>query len=261
MIQDVQKAIAPYQEKLLGHPLYQQIQHPAHLRTFMEHHVFAVWDFMSLLKALQNTLTCTRLPWVPVGDAEVRYLINEIVLAEETDVNLDGKRQSHFEMYLEAMETANASTETINSFLNALKLGNTIESVIVQSNIPDTVKSFLRYTFQVIDEGKPHCIAAAFTFGREDLIPSMFTQIIKHIQQHFPEQDLTQFKYYFDRHIELDEDEHGPMALKMVEMLCENDRIKWQEVKSTSIEALQKRIELWNGIEASLEINGKVVMI
>ena len=95
MLHQVLQKIGPLQEKIVNHPLYSHIQRPIDLHRFMEHHVFAVWDFMSLLKALQIKLTGTNLPWVPVGDPEIRYLINEIVLAEETDLDLDGKRRSH----------------------------------------------------------------------------------------------------------------------------------------------------------------------
>tara|TARA_R110000765_G_scaffold418446_2_gene521919 strand:- start:46 stop:822 length:777 start_codon:yes stop_codon:yes gene_type:complete len=255
MIEDVKKAILPYQEQLLDHPLYSSLKTPNDLQRFMEHHVFAVWDFMSLLKSLQTSLTQTRTPWYPLGNPEVRYLINEIVLAEETDINLDGKRQSHFEMYLDAMKKAGASTQHINSFLEHIIHGTDIFLVIAVSELPKSVKKFLRFTFEVITEGKPHKIAAAFTFGREDLIPGMFTQIIGNIQQNFPKKDLTLFKYYFDRHIELDGDEHGPMALQMVSELCGDDAKKWQEVEEVSIKALQKRIQLWNGIELEIREN------
>ena len=61
---------------------------------------------------------------------------------------------------------------------------------IKKSNLHPNIKAFLDFTFRVIDEGKPHEIAAAFTFGREDLIPSMFTVILKNFQTNFPETDL-----------------------------------------------------------------------
>lgn len=253
MIHKIKEAILPYQQQLIAHSLYSKIKSPEDLITFMEHHVYAVWDFMSLLKALQIRLTCTNTPWRPTGNPNTRYLINEIVLAEETDINIEGKRQSHYEMYLDAMSKAGASTTEILNFVDSLET-KTIKEAIDNSNINTEILDFLKFTFQIIEEGKPHCIAAAFTFGRENLIPSMFTEIIKNIQQHFPEKDLRYFKYYFDRHIELDEDEHGPMALEMVTELCGDNQLYWDEVLETSILALQARKKLWNGIEKAIEV-------
>ena len=126
-----------------------------------------------------------------------------------------------------------------------------IEKVYKNPNI----KIFLKNTFEVISEEKPHKIAAAFTFGREGLIPGMFTSIIENVQQNFQKEDLSLFKYYFDRHIELDGDEHGPMAFKMVEELCGNDEKKWEEVKRTAEEALDARLKLWEGIEEEISEN------
>lgn len=253
MIQDIKNSILPYQQQLLNHPLYPSLKTPADLRNFMEQHVFAVWDFMSLLKALQYDLTKVSTPWYPMGNPEIRYLINEIVLAEETDINMEGKRQSHFEMYLEAMHKAGASTAKMDDFLDHIKHGTDIFLVIAVAEIPQSTKEFLRFTFELVTEGKAHKIAAAFTFGRENLIPDMFTQLIGNIQQNFPKGDLNLFKYYFDRHIELDGDEHGPMALQMISELCGNSRKKWEEVREVSVMALKKRIALWDGILESLE--------
>ncbi|TXK76674.1 DUF3050 domain-containing protein [Mesonia sp. K4-1] len=248
----IESAIEPYKKQLLEHTLYEKIKTPKDLQVFMEHHVFAVWDFMSLLKSLQSSLTHTSFPWYPVGNPELRYLINEIVLAEETDINLDGKRQSHYEMYLDAMQKSEANTEAIHNFVDHIQHGTDIYLVIASSDIPASIKKFLKFSFDVIYSRKPHLVAAAFTFGRENLIPAMFTSIIEKVQRNFPEQDLSLFKYYFDRHIELDEDEHGPMALQMVKELCENDEQKWKEAETISIESLQHRIMLWDGIEESI---------
>ncbi|GEQ84555.1 hypothetical protein ULMS_00630 [Patiriisocius marinistellae] len=253
MISDIISAIKAHQNKLLNHPLYTLINTPKDLQIFMEHHVFAVWDFMSLLKALQSNLTCTSIPWVPVGNPNTRYLINEIVLAEETDLNQLGERQSHFEMYLDAMKKAGAKTSNVNELMDSITLGTEVFEAIENLEVQQSIKDFLRFTFSTIKEGKPHSIAAAFTFGREDLIPQLFTSIINEIQQHFPEKDLIDFKYYFDRHIELDGDEHGPMALKMIDELCGKDEIKWKEVEEISIAALNARILLWDGIEAAIK--------
>ena len=192
------------------------------LQKFVETHIFAVWDFMSLLKSLQLQLTCTNTPWIPNNNSQTAYLINEIVLAEETDINQIGERKSHYELYLEAIKSFGADTNDIDLFLNKLN-NEDIFNTINSSRIPKEVKEFLEFTFKIIEEGKPHKVAAAFTFGRENLIPSMFTAILKNFQNNFPEQDISKLIYYFERHIELDEDEHGPMALEMVQELAEND--------------------------------------
>ena len=254
-LENIQQATEDQRNALLQHSLYEKIQNPRDLQIFMEHHVFAVWDFMSLLKALQIKLTNTELPWFPVGNPEVRYLINEIVLAEETDLNYFGNRQSHFEMYLDAMKKSGSNLNRIEDFIQQIEHGTDIYLVIASSDLPINVKKFLSFTFDIVYSNKPHQIAAAFTYGRENLIPAMFSSIIEKIQQNFPEEDLTLFKYYFDRHIELDEDEHGPMALKMVEKLCGNDDQKWKEAEEISQQALNQRILLWNGIEDEITRN------
>lgn len=252
-INQIKENLKDHRSQLIGHELYKTIESPQDLQIFMKHHVFAVWDFMSLLKSLQTQLTCTTSPWTPVGDPKHRYLINEIVLAEETDLNEEGERQSHYEMYLDAMQKAGASIAQIQDFVAKIQHGTDVFLIIATSELPESVKEFLIFTFNTIKRGKAHEIAACFTFGREELIPDMFTSIISEIQQNFPKEDLSLFKYYFDRHIELDEDEHGPMALELISALCGNDRQKWEEVEVCSREALEKRLTLWNGI--AKEIN------
>lgn len=251
-IQTIQNKIQPQKNSLLNHTLYQNIKTIDDLRVFQESHIYAVWDFMSLLKALQSKLTCTSTPWLPVGNPETRYLINEIVLAEETDLSFDGKRLSHFEMYLEAMQASGSSTVEIDSFLNHVIATKNIFVSIKKSELHPNIKAFLDFTFRIIEEGKPHKIAAAFTFGREDLIPEMFTAILKNFQSSFPEIDLSKLIYYFERHIELDGDEHGPMAMQMISELCGNNEIKWSEVEEVSAIALEKRIALWDAIEEKI---------
>jgi len=248
-ISTINQNIQEYKNQLLTHSLYEKVKTIEDLHCFLENHIYAVWDFMSLLKALQNKLTCTTTPWLPVGNPQVRYLINEIVVAEETDLAMDGTRQSHFEMYLDAMQQCGATTSVVSEFLENLKNTQNIFVSIKQSNLHPNVKAFLDFTFRVIEEGKAHKIAAAFTFGREDLIPSMFTEILKNFQSNFPETDLSKLIYYFERHIELDADEHGPMAMQMISELCGSSETKWSEVEEVSVEALQKRIGLWDAIE------------
>ena len=255
----IQETILPHKKQLLEHTLYGKIKTPEDLHIFLENHVFAVWDFMSLLKALQQKLTCTTTPWFATPDRDTRYLINEIVLAEESDLAIDGSRQSHFEMYLEAMKDAGANTAEMEMFLESVFSLKNIVVAIKQSDLHPKVKEFLDFTFRVIDEGGPHRIAAAFTFGREDLIPAMFTEILHNFQDNFPETDLSKLIYYFERHIELDADEHGPMAMQMIDALCGSDEKKWREAEAVSVEALEKRISLWDAIAEQILLKAEMV--
>jgi hypothetical protein len=155
-------------------------------------------------------------------------------------------------MYLDAMQACGANTQPILDFLEHVTTTKNIFVAIKQSDLHPNVKAFLDFTFRVVEEGDSHQIAAAFTFGREDLIPAMFTEILKQFQVQFPEKDLSKLIYYFERHIELDGDDHGPKALKMVEELCGNDAKKWEEVTEISKLALQKRADLWDAIESTI---------
>ena len=249
----IQDKINDQREKLLKHKLYSNIETIKDLQVFTENHIYAVWDFMSLLKALQIKLTCTKTPWIPNSNSQTAYLINEIVLAEETDINQAGERKSHYELYLDAMIDIGARTEKpvkiINEIANSEDIFNTIDNI----NIHPNIREFLNFTFSVIKEGKPHEIAAIFTFGRENLIPNMFNEILREFEKNVTQGDISKLIYYFERHIELDEDEHGPMALEMVSMLAENDPKKWNEIESISIQALEKRILLWDAINEQIE--------
>ena len=254
-IKNIQKQIEPLRQKLLNHSLYSKINRIEDLRTFTQNHVYAVWDFMSLLKSLQLILTCTKTPWMPNKNSETAYLINEIVLAEETDINQEGIRKSHYELYLDAMLDIGASTEKSSENIFKLSQSNDIDKCIKDLDIHPNIKEFLHFTFSVIREGKPHKIAAIFTFGRENLIPNMFTEILHEFEKNIKGSNIGKLIYYFERHIELDEDEHGPMALEMVTELAKNDKIKWQEIEDISITALNKRILLWDAIYDQLENN------
>jgi pyrroloquinoline quinone (PQQ) biosynthesis protein C len=251
----VLKEIRDVRTQLLNHKLYVEIKTDEDLKTFMFSHVYAVWDFMSLLKALQNSLTCTTTPWIPKGNPDLRYLINEIVLAEETDIDQNGNRLSHYEMYLNAMRAAGVSTENIQNDVIRLSQSDQIIKDIESSKLPSYIKQFLTSTFSVIKRRKDHEIAAAFTYGREDLIPEMFTEILGGLSTTDIKTDLEPIRYYFNRHIELDGDEHGPMAHKMVAMLCGDDPIKWQEAAQVSKEALESRIALFDGILKEIRVS------
>lgn len=248
LVAEINNSIKAERDILLSHPLYRQISTIKDLQIFTEGHVYAVWDFMSLLKALQINLTCTQVPWFASEYPQTRYLINEIVLAEESDEYLDGRRLSHFEMYLESMKDMGSDTTNIHYFIKNLKEGKNIHEAIRELDEDSRIKDFLTFTFDVIEENKIHCIASAFTFGREDLIPDMFSSILKEIQSAMPNTDLAGYIYYFERHIELDADEHGPLAMRMIQELIGNDTVKKEEVIDVAKRALIKRKELWDAI-------------
>ena len=242
-VKKINNSILNHRKELLNHSLYSNIKTIDDLRDFVEIHIFAVWDFMSLLKSLQYNLTCTSSPWKPVGDSKVRRLINSIVLEEESDVDMNGMPSSHFEMYLDAMKQCKANTNNIETFISQVS-SNYIPSV------SKGVDDFLNTTFKVIDSGQSHKIAAAFTFGREDLIPDMFTAIVK---EYNSENHLSKFVYYLERHIELDGGEHGPLALQLISDLCGDDKIKWKEVEETAICCLIARKKLWDIVLSKLK--------
>jgi len=58
----INENLQPLKNQLLKHSLYEKVKTIEDLHTFLECHVYAVWDFMSLLKALQQKLTCTTTP-------------------------------------------------------------------------------------------------------------------------------------------------------------------------------------------------------
>lgn len=257
-IQEINEVLEPLRQQIINHKVYSEIKTLDELKVFMKYHVFAVWDFMSLLKALQNNLTCTSLPWFPVGNGEIRYLINEIVTGEESDLDHEGIRKSHFELYLDAMSQCGTDIIQVIDFLKLVKTTGDFKKAYSDLNISEEVQNFLNFTFSVVNSNKPHLQSSVFTFGREDLIPQMFISIVRDIDKTFPE-SVSIFKYYLERHIEVDGDHHSHLALEMTSMLCEENEAYWEEAKQFSIESLKRRIELWDGVYNEIVHNRELV--
>ncbi len=251
-IQKLQEEIAPLREQLIHHKLYKNINSIERIRLFMESHIFAVWDFMSLLKGLQNGLTNTNVPWTPKGNPITRRLINEIVLGEESDLNELGEPLSHFEMYLDSMQQLGANTAEIETFIKLINKGNTVEDSLNKISISESAKNFVKFTIEQVNSNQLHIIAAVFTFGREDLIPDMFLEIVKNIGTS-SDVNISKLIYYLERHIEIDGGEHGPMSLQMIHELCGDDLQKWEEAIQASKKALNQRILLWDSINSKIE--------
>jgi hypothetical protein len=241
--------IEPIRVKVVTHPMYKQLNTITAINTFMEHHVFAVWDFMSLLKSLQRELTCVNVPWIPTGATSSRRLINDIVLVEESD-ELSQGFISHFELYLRGMTESGASTAAIDAFIALLRDGKPVLSSLEAVAAPKPSAGFVRATCDFIENAPVHCQAAAFAFGREDLIPDMFDQVVA---VRADEKSLDTFCDYLARHIQVDSEEHTPMAMQMLADLCGDDDNCWKECSSTINSALEARILLWDGILAAIE--------
>jgi hypothetical protein len=243
-------ALGDCRERLVGHPIYRLVDRPERLRRFMEHHIFAVWDFQSLLKALQQRLTCTSVPWVPSADPEARRLVNEIVLDEESDELPDGGHASHFELYLAAMARAGADTGPITRLLDALRSGEPLDRALATCGGPPAALEFVRRSFAIIDCGETHRIVAAFTYGREDVIPDMFRGLVTALAADDPA--WGPFRFYLERHIAHDDEKHAPVCRRIMARLCGADAAKWAAASATARECLESRITLWDAIAASL---------
>ena len=240
--------LEPLSQKLETHSVFTNLNTLGDLRVFMEHHVFAVWDFMSLLKKLQEIYVPHGSPWIPNKYGNVVRFINEIVMEEESDKahsNNDGSYSSHFEIYIEAMKEVGASCEGINSFLDIVTRDG-IKNALHCCEIPSPSKDFMQYTFELIERGKGHEIAASFAIGRESIVPLMFKRILD--QTGVSSGTAPVFHYYLERHAHLDGEHHGPMALKLLDVLCKGEQKKKEEVNSEVVKSLEARITLWDEV-------------
>ena len=245
------KKIQHYRSQLENHSLLvtNTIQSVEDLRVFMKYHVFAVWDFMSLLKTMQHNIVPSGELWLPsLGNrSDVARMINEIVLCEESDISPDGLgSNSHFDLYLQAMMEVDADTTSIREYLTK------VEKHGVHWGAPEIVDNFVDTTFKAIRRG-PHCAAASFCYGRETVIPSMFKRILQQIN--ISKTEAPKFHYYLERHIQVDGEDHGPKAELLVNYFCKDDPFLIHEAEQTAIEAIKARIKLFDDIERKLLCN------
>lgn len=242
--------IASFRKQLEHHPVYAAVATIEDLRCFMQHHVYSVWDFMSLIKYLQTQVAPTAVPWVPRGDAAVRRFINELVLEEESDqTHVDGEFSSHFELYLRAMDEIGADTAPMQAFVETVARDG-VEAGLAMPGVPQPSRAFSQTTFGFIRADRPHAVAAALALGREHIIPAMFRAILERIG--VTPEDAPIFHFYLNRHIHLDEDFHAPLSLRLLNSLCDGDETRRAEAVASANTAVHARLRFWDGVLAAL---------
>lgn len=248
------RIIAPLRERLNNHPVY-GLRDLHDLRRFMECHVYSVWDFMSLVKYLQHQIAPARVPWVPGPDAEVSRFITELVLEEESDrvpgPDGEGYCLSHFELYCAAMEELGADPSGPKRFVE-LAGSEGVDAALAAGIAPRAAAEFVRSTFDCIASGKPHVVAASLALGREHVIPGMFRGLLARMG--VSERDAPLFHFYLKRHIDLDGDSHGPLSLRMLDLLCAGDRERMREAEEAARGAIEARLRFWDGVQKRLEL-------
>ena len=246
-------SLIPLKQKLETHPIFERINSVEELKIFMEHHVFAVWDFMSLLKKLQKDLVPNGSPWIPNPNGNLVRFINEIVMEEESDQAFGMENEitytSHYQIYLDAMSEVGASTNVITEFVEEVS-GKGIDAAFDCSKIPDPPLKFMKHTFDLIERGKSHEIASSFAIGRESIVPLMFQRILD--QSKLGIHEVPVFRYYLQRHAELDGDHHGPMALKLLKNMSAGDPEIENEIVQQAEKSIEQRISFWDGVHAAL---------
>lgn len=248
----------PLRRKLDSHAVYHAVHSMDDLRLFMGHHVFSVWDFMSVIKYLQQAIAPSTYPWMPRGNPAVRYFINQLVLEEESDQappDAEGNPvyASHFELYCAAMREIGADPSPALTFVaKAAKDG--IEPALALDIAPKASRQFMETTFGFLASGKPHVVAAAFALGREHIIPGMFRAFLQRMG--ITEQDAPTFHFYLQRHIHLDADFHGPISLLLLDELCGGDASRLREAEAAACAAVEARIRFWDGILDALNKKG-----
>jgi hypothetical protein len=204
-----------------------------------------------MLKFLQNAIVPTTVPWVPTAMTRTSNarLINEIVFGEESDLAPGGGSQSHFDLYCQSMMEIGADTVPINEFIDTVRTVS-VGSALCLRSVPAESAAFVQSTFDFINSKKPHVVAAAFCFGRETLITTMFSVLLAQLR--IPRSQAPRFYYYLERHIEIDGEAHGPASMNLIETLCEQDPVRIVEAEQAAVAAIRARIALWDGVLARI---------
>lgn len=234
-VEIIERGVAAPRAAVVNHPISYHLDSLAAVCTFTEHHVWAVWGFMHLLNGLRRDWLTPTGWWCPPASPDVAYLLNEIVLGEESDPAFDGL--SHFAWYVLAMEELGADTGPIHSAVHKVWTGAHPTIAAHDAGAPLAAIKFLDHDCNVAYTGGPSLVAA-FCFGRETLIPAMFGPILFAAQG-------AKLCAYLDRHIEVDQ-EHGHSAELLVAHAVAGDPMRLWAMIGAARTALVARRSLWD---------------
>lgn len=249
-ISELKEKLTKGTSEMVNHSLFSELKTLEDLRKFMEWHVFAVWDFMSLVKRLQHEFTCVTIPWNPAKNKSASRLLNEIVLGEESDDDIAGSHASHFELYISAMREIGADTSQIEKFIELTSAAIPVELALNMVKAHDGIKKFVLFTINTAQSEKPIKVLGSFLFGREDAIPQMFKSLLSSCS--ISENEVPTFVYYLQRHIELDGDSHGPAANRLAVDMAQQDEKKWLELYYSGLKAVMERNSFWSCLEQEI---------
>ncbi|MBX3356513.1 MAG: DUF3050 domain-containing protein [Phycisphaeraceae bacterium] len=235
-------------DRVANHHVYSMVVDLESARAFMEHHVWCVWDFMMLAKSVQVGLGCYELLWVPPADTDAVAAINAIIADEEADIGPDGLKHSHFEIYLGAMKEAGASTRSIDAFLSRLRITrDLIPSMLDVGATPPAVR-FVQATYKSAT-GPIHARVAALCLAREELVPRLLSTLLTNLPN---DSCLSMFRWYIERHIQVDSATHGPLSATLYSNTVRNDAVVEREALESAIEAIRARGQFLDSIADAL---------
>jgi hypothetical protein len=240
-------------QELDDHPLYPELREAADLRIFMSHHIYAVWDYMSLIKNLQRHLAPATVPWMPEEHPTYRRYVNLLVLHEESDQAPAGISRlpymSHLALYLAAMEELGADTARPRQFFDRMRREG-VEEALESGLIPEPARRFAATTFCLIGEDRPLLVVAALTWGRARVIPQMCRHLLSHME--LRREQAPALYHYLERHIELYGQSGDLGSTRLLEHLCGDDPTRLEEAEAAAEEAICARIRLWDGIHDAI---------
>ncbi len=242
--------IQPLAAAVNQHPVFAAINSIPRLCRFAQIHVYAVWDFMCLLKALQRQLSSPALLWTPPSNHLGCHLVNTLLAEEESDVFQEKQYLSHFELYLRAMQECGADIGSISTFITHIRQQQSLHTAFSYSGVPLPAQHFVTDTFAIIAKNSHH-MAASLAFAREHITSGMFSNLLHHLNP-ADRPSLNSFIQYFQRHIELDGGKHSHQSQLLVADLCGDDENKWREVTETAVFSLQSRLRLLNEVHTNL---------